>query len=91
MFIFPAIETESELVIKNPMGKLSACYNAIPVYVIKQRIKYIKKPPGHIYNIFLKSSILTDRFTMAKVKLLHKRGDAYAEYVNECFKETQNS
>jgi len=33
---------------------------------------------------------------MAEVKLLHKKGDAYAEYVNEChfhprFKETQNS
>jgi len=56
---------------------------------------YKKKPPTHIYNISLKPSILTARFTMAEVKL-HKRGDAYAEYVNEChfhpcFKETQNS
>jgi hypothetical protein len=35
MFIFPATENESELVIKNPMGKLLACYDGIPVYVIK--------------------------------------------------------
>jgi hypothetical protein len=35
MLIFPATDTESELVINNPVGKLSAFYDAIPVYVIK--------------------------------------------------------
>jgi hypothetical protein len=34
MFIFPATENESKLVIKNPVGKLSASYDGIPVYVI---------------------------------------------------------
>jgi hypothetical protein len=29
MFIFPATDTEPELVIKNPVGKLSACYDVI--------------------------------------------------------------
>ena len=28
MFIFPATDTESELVIKNSVGNLSACYDA---------------------------------------------------------------
>ena len=34
-FILPATDTESEIVIKNPVGKLLACYDAIPDYVIK--------------------------------------------------------
>jgi len=35
MFISPETDTESELVIKNPVGKLLACYDAKQVYVIK--------------------------------------------------------
>jgi hypothetical protein len=35
MLVFLATDTESELMIKNPVGKCLACYDAIPVYVIK--------------------------------------------------------
>jgi hypothetical protein len=56
-------------------GKLSAGYDEIPEYVVKQCVKYITKPLGHIYNASLRSGIFPDG--LRKVIPLYKKGDIH--------------
>jgi hypothetical protein len=74
MFIYPVtnlISTNGE----EFKGKYSAGSNGIPDFVVKKCIEVVKMPLAHIYNAFLEAGIFPERFKIAKVKPLHKKGD----------------
>jgi hypothetical protein len=57
------------------LGKYSAGTDGIPDFVVKKCIEVIKMPLAHICNASLEAGIFPDRFKIAKVKPLHKKGD----------------
>jgi hypothetical protein len=73
VFLCPVTEDEIEPVTKILKGKPSAGYDEIPEYVVKQCIKYIKKPLVHIYNASLGSGTFPDRLKIENVIPLHKK------------------
>jgi hypothetical protein len=77
VFLCPVTEDEIEWLTKSLKGKPSAGYHEIPKYVVKQCIKYIKKPLVHIYNASLWSGTFPDRLKIAKVIPLHKNGSIH--------------
>lgn len=75
MFICPVTENEILEVVKKVRGKFSAGTDEIPDYVVKKCIETVKMPLAHIYNASLEAGIFLERFKIAKVKPLHKKGD----------------
>jgi potassium voltage-gated channel Eag-related subfamily H protein 8 len=61
--------------VKNFKGKYSAGTDRIPDLVVKKCIEVVKMPLAHIYNAFPEAGIFPERFKIAKVKPLHKKGD----------------
>jgi hypothetical protein len=61
--------------VKNFKGKYSAGTDGIPDFVVKKCIEVVKMPLAHIYNASLEAGIFPERFKIAKVKPLHKKGD----------------
>jgi hypothetical protein len=77
IFISPVTENEVEGVTKNLKGNFSAGYDEIPEFLVKQCIKYIKKPLSNIYNASFETCIFPDRLKIVKVKPLYKKGDIH--------------
>jgi hypothetical protein len=75
MFTFPLTVTEIEEVTKNFRGKYSAGIDEIPDYGVNKCTGAIKKLLAHIWNASLESGAFPDILKIAKVKLLHKKGD----------------
>jgi hypothetical protein len=75
MFIYPVTENEIVEVVKNFKGKYSAGNDEIPDFVVKKCIEMVKLPLAHIHNASLEAGAFPERFKMAKVKPLHKKGD----------------
>jgi hypothetical protein len=77
VFLCPVTEDEIERLTKGLKGKLSAGYDEIPEYLVKQCIKYIKKTLVHIYSASLSSGTFPDRLKIAKVIPMYKRGNIH--------------
>jgi hypothetical protein len=60
--------------VKDLKGKLTAGFDEITDYVVKQCIQFIKKPLVNIYNAPLELGIFPEQLKIAKVKPLHKKG-----------------
>jgi hypothetical protein len=75
MFIYPVTEIEIVEVVKNFKGKYSAGIDGIPDFVVKKCVEAIKRPLAHIYNASLEAGIFPERFKIAKVTPLYKKGD----------------
>ena len=56
-------------------GKQSSGYGDIPERIVKQCIHVIKKPLTHIHNTSFMTGVFPDKWKLAKVKPLHKKGD----------------
>ena len=78
LFMLPVTENEVECVIKKFKGKFTAGYDEIQEYVIKQCAKFVKEPLAHIYNILINSGTFPEKFKVARVKPLYKKGDIYS-------------
>jgi hypothetical protein len=68
-------EIEVENVVKDLKGEVTAGFDEVPDYVVKQCTQFIKKPLVNIYNASLESGIFPDQLKIANVKPLHKNGD----------------
>jgi potassium voltage-gated channel Eag-related subfamily H protein 8 len=75
IYVVPIIENEVESVIKNLKGKFSVGYDEIPEYVVKHCASFIRGPLTHIYNMSIKSGIFPEKFKIARLKPLYKKGD----------------
>jgi potassium voltage-gated channel Eag-related subfamily H protein 8 len=75
MFIYPVTEIEIAEAMQNFKRKYSAGTDRVPDFVVKKGIEVVKMPLAHIYNASLEAGIFPERFKIAKVKPLHKRGD----------------
>jgi hypothetical protein len=64
----PVTEEELQNIISKTKGKSSAVYDEIPEYLVKECIKYIKKPLSFIFNTSLKSGVFPELMKIAKVK-----------------------
>jgi hypothetical protein len=73
----PIAENEAEGVIKKFKGTLSAGYDEIPEYVVKQSAEFVKGSLAHTYNISINSGMFPEKFKVARVKPLYKKGDIY--------------
>jgi len=62
--------------IKGIKGKHSASYDEIPECIVKQCIQLVKKPPTHIYDVYLNSGVFPNEWKTAKVKPLYNKGDS---------------
>jgi hypothetical protein len=62
-------------VVKKFKGKYSAGIDEIPDFVVKKCTEMVKLPIAHIYNAALEAGVFSERFKIAKVKPLHKKGD----------------
>jgi hypothetical protein len=72
MFIYPVTEIEIVETVKKFKGKYSAGTDGIPDFVVKNCIEVVKMPLAHIYEDSLEAG---QRFKIAEIKLLHKKGD----------------
>jgi potassium voltage-gated channel Eag-related subfamily H protein 8 len=75
MFIYPVTETEMVEMVKNFKGTYSAGIDGMPDFVVKKCIEVVKKPLARIYNASLETGIFPERFKIAKVTPLCKKGD----------------
>jgi hypothetical protein len=75
MFIYPVTEIEIVEMVKNFKGKYSAGIDGIPDFVVKKCIEVAKRPLAHIYSASLEAGIFPERFKIAKVTPLYKKGD----------------
>ena len=75
MFLFPVIENELEKSLKGLKNRLSAGIDEIPVYIIKQCTKLLKKPLANIYIASLESGIFPDQLKLANVVPLYEKWD----------------
>ena len=75
VFILPTTEREVVNIAKKLKGKQSAGYDGIPESIVKQCMHVIKKPLTHIYNISFMTGVFPDKWKLAKIKPLHKKGD----------------
>jgi potassium voltage-gated channel Eag-related subfamily H protein 8 len=75
VFMLPITENEVECAIKKFKAKCSAGYDEIPEYVVKLCEKFIKGPLAHIYNISMNSGRFPEKFKVARVKPVYKKGD----------------
>jgi potassium voltage-gated channel Eag-related subfamily H protein 8 len=78
IFVLSIIENEVECITKKFKGKFLAGYDEIPEYVVKQCAKFVKGPLAHIYNISINSRGFSEKFKVARVKPLYKKGDIYS-------------
>jgi len=69
---------EVECAIKIFKRKFSAGYDEILEYVVKHCAKFVKRPLAHIYNTSIKSGMFPEKFKVARVKPLYKKGDIYS-------------
>jgi len=77
-FISPVTEKKKVVSLaKNLKDKLTAGYDDIPKSLVKQCIQLIKGPLTCIYNVSLRSGVFPDKWKLAKVKPLYKKGDRY--------------
>jgi hypothetical protein len=75
MLVYSITENEVESVTKSLKGNSSAGLDEIPELLIKQCIKYIKKPLVHNFNASFNLGIFANKMKIAKVKSsLSKRG-----------------
>jgi len=72
MFLHPITEKEVAGSLKN---KSSAAIDGIPDYIVKQCIELLNVPLANIYNASLESGTFPDKLKIAKVILVHKKGD----------------
>jgi hypothetical protein len=77
IFVLLIAENEVECVTKIFKGIFPAGYDEIQEYVVKQCAKFVKGPLAHIYNISINSATFPEKFKVARVKLLYKKGDVY--------------
>jgi hypothetical protein len=61
-------------VVKKFKGKYLAGTDEIPDFVVKKCTEMVKLSLAHIYNASLEVGVFRERFKIAKVKPLHKRG-----------------
>jgi hypothetical protein len=75
MLTNPVTENEVEKVIHNLKGKRSSGFDDVPDTIVKKCVHFIKKPLTDICNASFETGNFPDRFKMAIVKPLHKKGD----------------
>jgi len=75
MFLFPVIESEVEKVLKVLKNRLSAGIGEIPIYIVKQCIKPLKKLLANVYNASLESRIIPDQLKVANILPLYEKED----------------
>jgi hypothetical protein len=69
-------EDEGVSIIKQLKPKESIGYDGISIKILKQCARTISKPLTHIYNELLTSGICPERYKLAVVRPIHKKGDS---------------
>jgi len=70
------IKENSKSMFLHPIkNKSSAAIDGIPDYIVKQCIELLNVPLANIYNASLESGTFPDKLKIAKVILVHKKGD----------------
>ena len=75
LFLTPITEFEVVKVAKGLKNKLASGFDDIPDLVVKQCKDHLKKPLTNIFNSSLESGIFPELLKIAKVILVHKKGN----------------
>ena len=77
-FEFTAISSDHTLnVIRSMSCKKAIGYNGIPMQIIKESDSILSPVITHLINLVIKCSTFPDKQKVARVKLLHKKGDRF--------------
>ena len=75
LFLTPVTEFEVVKVAKGLKNKLASGFDDIPDLVVKQCIDHLKKPLTNIFSSSLEAGIFPELLKIAKVILVHKKGN----------------
>lgn len=77
LYFMPVTENEVIEIVRLLKPKESFGWDEIPITLIKENISVLKKPLTHIINLSLSQGIFPDKFKIASIKPLFKKGDKH--------------